>query len=436
MNADEAKNILLVEDNRADARLIEVLLAEVRDFKFRLRWVDRITKAQSRLAEERIDIVMLDLSLPDSQGLDTLVTLKSAARHIPIVVLTSFDDQATALEAVKLGAQDYLLKGQIDGELLVRAIHYAIERMQLLDSLNQDRRRYQMAVRAGGVGVWDLDLTSEEMYIDPHLKALLGYTDNEIANRLASWGQLIHPPDRELVNRELEMHLSGESQEFEVEHRMLHKDGSLRWFLAKGNLVCDQNGEAVRLVGTDTDITTRKELEFQLRFMATHDALTGLANRTLFFDRMEHALAHASRYYHPLYVLVMDLDGFKQVNDVFGHPAGDEALRELGRRIASSLRNSDTVARVGGDEFALLLEDLKSTEQCSVVAEKVLASIQQPLQVEGQEIHLNASIGIACFPTDGQESRALLKAGDEALYQAKARRGTYVYYRKNGVDHA
>jgi diguanylate cyclase (GGDEF)-like protein len=178
-------------------------------------------------------------------------------------------------------------------------------------------------------------------------------------------------------------------------------------------------------VSTSTDITERKRDEERMLRLAQHDPVTGLPNRLLFEDRLAQAIARSRRSGDPLALMLLDLDRFKAINDAYGHAAGDAALRELGRRVAGALRESDTVARIGGDEFALILPGVSSAEDAAALAAKVLARIEPPLRLEGEDVHLAVSLGVALFPQDGRDGEELLRRADAAMYGAKAAGGGY-----------
>lgn len=185
------------------------------------------------------------------------------------------------------------------------------------------------------------------------------------------------------------------------------------------NTVRNTRGEAVNYVGVFSDITKRKAAEKQMQFLAYHDGLTGLPNRELFFDRLEHAIAHAHRNRRMVAVLFLDLNRFKQVNDTLGHHVGDQLLQRVAQRLTASVREGDTVARLGGDEFTVVLESIGQASDVSCVARKIMDALSQPMQLDGHEIGVTTSIGISLYPTDGVQPEALIKCADTAMYLAK-----------------
>ncbi|HEY0371216.1 MAG TPA: EAL domain-containing protein, partial [Thermoanaerobaculia bacterium] len=201
--------------------------------------------------------------------------------------------------------------------------------------------------------------------------------------------------------------------------RVLHKDGSIICFESTSRAILDENGAISEVVSVSRDVSERRRAEEQIEYQAYHDALTGLPNRLLFRDRLTIALAHAKRQHTPLVVMFLDLDRFKNVNDTLGHSLGDELLRVVAERLRSVLREGDTIARMGGDEFTVLLSDLKHAGDAAKIAQKLLDTVAEPVRAEGHELYLTTSIGIALFPSDGDTAEVLLKNADTAMYRAK-----------------
>lgn len=286
--------ILLVEDSDVDAHLTQDILAEWSVEQFDVTHVVRLSEALSHLAQTRFDAILLDLSLPDGYGLSTLRQMQAANPTIPIIVLSGFSDQTLAVEAVQSGAQDYLVKGQGQPELLARSIRYAIE---------------------------------------------------------------------------------------------------------------------------------RKRAEERLTYLAQYDQLTGLVNRTLFRDRLIHAMARSKRLHQPMGLMLLDLDRFKAVNDTLGHDAGDQLLKVVADRLHECVREVDTVARMGGDEFTIILEGISNEDDLVVVARRITQSLSAPFNIQDQQISIGVSVGITTYPTDDHEIDDLLRHADAAMYRAKQRGG-------------
>ncbi|MGD9725770.1 MAG: diguanylate cyclase [Nitrospiraceae bacterium] len=286
--------VLLIEDNPVDAQLTQDLLNEWQPDRFELVQVSTLSEGLVRLSRDRFDVVLLDLSLPDTFGLSTVTQVLSTSTGIPVVVLSGHDDHNLALQAIQHGAQDYLVKGQGGSDVLARAILYAIE---------------------------------------------------------------------------------------------------------------------------------RKRAQERLTYLAQYDQLTGLVNRTLFRDRLVHAMARSKRKDQPLGVMLLDLDRFKSVNDTLGHGVGDSLLQAVAERLKSCVREVDTIARMGGDEFTAILEGVSGDADVAVVAKRIIDSLGAPFALGPHRVSIGASIGVTLYPSDDQNIDGLLKHADAAMYRAKQRGG-------------
>jgi diguanylate cyclase (GGDEF)-like protein/PAS domain S-box-containing protein len=263
-----------------------------------------------------------------------------------------------------------------------------------------------------------LDGVGSGGYTSPQAEAMLGYSLDEWTADPELWVKLLHPEDRErVVVEHVRANASGES--LGLEYRMIAKDGRVVWLRDDSVILYDSAGQPQHRQGVMFDITERKALEEQLEQQALHDSLTGLPNRVLFWDRLQHALARAQRRRGKLAVLFLDLDNFKLINDSLGHNTGDELLVEVSKRLRTSLRAEDTAARFGGDEFALLLEDLAHAGEAKRVAERIGDELRVPFVLDERETFVTASIGIAIGGTITKRSEELLREADLAMYQAK-----------------
>jgi diguanylate cyclase (GGDEF)-like protein len=307
---DTVLKILLVEDNPGDARLLRALVAEVDASQWALTHVEHLNSALEQFTKARFDLILLDLSLPDSQGLDTFHRANAHAPDMPIVVLTGLADESLAVQAIQAGAQDYLVKGQVQGNALVRAMRYAIERQRLCRELER-----------------------------------------------------VHA----------------------LEHHLMY-----------------------------------------------HDALTGLPNRQLLYDRLHQAVLQAKRGTHLVAVLFLDLDGFKRVNDSFSHSAGDCVLQSVAQRLTGCLRESDTVARLSGDEFVILLSGIAQIHDAVKVTQKILHAFSHPFAIDDHDFFLTTSIGISLSPSDGEAPELLVQLAGMAMDRAK-KQGKNTYQFTNQV---
>jgi diguanylate cyclase (GGDEF)-like protein/PAS domain S-box-containing protein len=413
--------VLLVEDNPGDARLLCVMLEEAGAERFVINHAQTLAEGLALLRTQPADVMLLDLSLPDSHGIETLRKAAAGAPGVSIILITGADDETVASTAVPAGAQDYLVKGQIDSNLLARAIRYAFQRTRAEEALRESEERYALAMEGARDGLWDWNLRTNEMYFSTRWKALLGYAEHEIASRPEEWLSRIHEDDRARVGSAIAQHVDGSSEYFEDEHRILRRDGEYRWVLSRGLAVRDGEGRATRLAGSLTDITERKTAEAQLLHTALHDSLTGLSNRALFTDRLDHAITRVKRRPDLRFaVLFLDLDRFKVLNDSMGHVTGDELLIAIGQRLRALLRPTDLIARLGGDEFAVLLEDLQDDSEAVDIAERILQDLKRPFRLQGHEAFTTASIGIAPSAPSYDRAEEWIRDADTAMYRAKS----------------
>jgi len=295
------------------------------------------------------------------------------------------------------------------------------ERIRVEEALRESEERYALAVRGANDGLWDWNLKSHKIYFSPRWKEMFGYGENEIGDLPEDWFSLVHPDDLERLKIEIRTHLNKKTALIQNEHRMLHQDGAYRWVLCRGIAVWDASGTAIRIAGSLTDITDRKIAEAKLLHDAFHDHLTGLPNRALFLDHLRMAIDRSKRHKdYKFAVLFLDLDRFKDINDSHGHITGDHLLVAVGQKLAARMRSTDTVARFGGDEFVILLEDFDQVESVKKIARWVLSEISTPYHIRNLELYTSASIGIVLGDGGYTRPEDVLRDADIAMYKAKA----------------
>ena len=294
---------------------------------------------------------------------------------------------------------------------VVALVQDITERQRAQEAVRRSEERYALAVRGANDGIWDWELRANRVYYSDRWHHLIGLDPGALGESPDEWFSRVHPEDLPQLTARLDAHLSGASEHFEDEYRIRHTDGTYRWMLARGAAIWDAEGRPARLAGSQTDITDRK----------VHDPLTGLPNRALFLDRVEHARARARRAVHGRFaVLFLDLDRFKMVNDSLGHPAGDQLLVQVSRRIEACLRGGDTVARLSGDEFAILLEEVQSADDAAEITQRIHEALLHPFMVAGHELYVTASVGIALGDRLVADLSGHQRDADTAMYRAKA----------------
>lgn len=289
--------------------------------------------------------------------------------------------------------------------------------------LRESERRWAFALEGAGDGVWDWDLASRQAVTSPRWNQIVGCTETCGANTIDDWEALLHPEDRGRVLAELQAYLDGRPDvpaTWVVEYRLRCREVPWKWVLSRGMAVTrDPQGRPSRMIGTISDITERKATDERIRHMAQHDALTDLPNRALFSDRLQLAMAYAKRHDERFALIFLDLDNFKPINDNFGHAVGDRLLQQVARRLQEAVRESDTVGRIGGDEFVVLMPRLAQSAAALALAEKLRHALHLPFRIDDRELVISCSLGVAVYPDDGDDEIALFKGADEAMYRAK-----------------
>ena len=287
--------------------------------------------------------------------------------------------------------------------------------------MSESQERYAIAASVSNDGLWDWNLESNEIYFSPRWKSLLGFGESEIDDSPDEWLKRVHSKDLGRVLGSLSDHLHRGATQFQSEHRVLHQDGNYRWVQARGVAVRDENDRPIRLVGWLTDITDQKNQEARLKHDAWHDPLTDLPNRAYFRGQLQRAVTKSfsqpSQFFALLY---LDVDQFKQLNDTLGHTIGDQVLIAIANRLKHSVRPGDTIARIGGDEFAILLTRLGGEAEAGQIAERIQKSLELPVKIGDQELAVSVSIGIALSSLSHDKPTDFLRDADAAMYQAKS----------------
>ena len=439
-----SKTILIVDDNPAN---LSVVVDHLEDQGLQVSVAQGGEEALKRAEFIQPDLILLDVMMPGIDGFETCRRLKAneATEAIPVIFMTALADITDKVAAFAAGGVDYVSKPFQVEELLARVrthleLRAAQQELVKQNEVLQDeiigRRSAEEALRASELGYRRLFETASDgiVLVDPENGRIVG----------------VNPALAAMVNQdpaELVDHVIWEREPFSANSSCraafdeLERHGHLPiedWTLENGrgtSIDVEVKGSLHNVGGKSIvqcnlrDITDRKEAEARIRYMALHDALTGLPNRLLFDDRLSTAIPLARRNDTKVAVLILDLDRFKHINDSLGHHVGDQLLEQFAMRLRTCLRESDTAARLGGDEFAVCLPELESPQDAEVVAQKIQGVLQAPFQIEQHELNIGTSIGIACYPEDGTDHGTLLRAADTAMYDAKANgRGVYRFF--------
>lgn len=429
--------VLVVEDNAADAMVAQAAVTRA------ARGASAVLRAQSLaqglaiLRADVVHLVLLDLNLPDSRGLATLRSVRAETRS-PVIVVTAEDRPGLDDEALEEGAFEILHKGNLGAEAIARLLRLAegqrrtqealeareqAARRELLDS----EARYRSLTELSSEWVWEQDASLRFTYLSPGFAERSGGDPAKVLGRRRWEFEDVVPAEGTWEQHRAVLEARRPFRDFE--QIGARADGTRVFALVSGIPVIDAAGRFAGYRGVGTNITARRRAEKKLAQLAHYDSATGLPNRNLVHERLEQAAAQARRLGRGAGVLLVNLDRFKLVNDSFGHDTGDALLAQVGRRLRDCVRREDTVGRVGGDEFAVVLSDLPRLDDAATVAGKLLESFATPFDLEGRETFLSASIGMAVTPQDGDDATALLQRADIAMHKAKEATGNaYCFY--------
>jgi diguanylate cyclase (GGDEF)-like protein/PAS domain S-box-containing protein len=373
----------------------------------------------------------VDSALARSRGVRSIIAVPLLHAGQAVGLLLVYGDEAGAF-----GERDITMM-ELLSVVLSAAMAHAAEFEAKRDQVDA-LARFEATFAGALTGMLLMDLDGRIIDSNPAIERLLGYSHHELDGRRTS--EFVHPDDRrDARSRYLRMVADGRKS-LRLQHRFVDRDGEDLWVDVSASLVRDSDGRKSFTIAMIQDVTQRKKVEAALvaqaalnEHQALHDGLTGLANRTLFRDRMEQAVKARRRADARAAVMVIDLDGFKEINDSMGHAAGDDLLVELGHRLQAAVRTSDTVARLGGDEFGVLLPQTSGPDDVRRAVKRMQAAIESPITLHGLDLSLEASIGIALYPDDGKDVETLLRCADSAMYHAKAEKLGWALYDRGCV---
>lgn len=418
---NSAQVLLVIEDNPADARLLREMINDQGVHNMRLIDVERMCDAEAYLTSHVVDLILLDLGLFDVRGLEAVQRAHAAAPRVPLVVLTGTDDESLAAQALKYGAQDYLIKGQIETQGLVRALRYAIERKRMEVELFAEKESAQVTLNCIADAVASTNDAGMVSFLNRVAVSMTGWSLAEAKGRPI--GEVVRIEDGltriAIASPMQRIQGSRAPDQPPGEYVLVGRDGSETAIEDSVAAIHDLQGRTTGAVIVFRDVGASRAMALAMTHSAQHDYLTGLPNRMLLNDRVNQAIALAPRHNKKVAILFLDLDGFKHINDSLGHPVGDKLLQSVSERLVGCVRGADTVSRQGGDEFVVLLSEVEHSEDAAISALRLLKAVAEPHVIDGHELHVTASIGVSVFPEDGADDETLIKHADTAMYQAK-----------------
>lgn len=425
--------VLIVTADPDDARALELALRKAKDGPFDIEWVALLSDALARLRAGGIDAILADLSLPDSQGIETFDQLFAANPQTPILTLSAVEDDALATEAVQRGAQGALSKGHFGSSLVPQSLRNIIQRKAVEESLYLEKTRAEITLNSISDAVIGTDMSGNVDYLNVAAEHMTGWTREEARGHpISEVMQIINGTTRESERNPVELVLQlDKPMGLTAGTVLIRRDGKEAPIEDSAAPIHDLNGQIAGAVIVFHDITAAQAMRVKMTHLAHHDFLTDLPNRVLLNDRITQAIALAKRRGTHVAVLFLDLDNFKRINDSLGHETGDKLLQSVALRLSACVRGSDTVSRLGGDEFVVLVTEDKYAEDAVVTADKILAALAAPHAIDKHELHVTTSIGISIYPADGGDTETLIKNADTAMYHAKEMgRDNYQFFKR------
>ena len=420
--------LLLILADAAQAKMVRRAVVNSRVGCLKVEWMNRCCDAIERLGSAEVgDIaaVVVDLFLPDSQGIETFDRVFRASPHIPILVLSRLRDEDIARLALRRGAQEYLLEERLDGDSLSMALISLLERRVHAQTLLQERERAQVTLDSIGDAVISIDVSGNITYINPTAASMTGWSPSAANGRpLPEVLRLIDGDTRDPAVNPLAMAiLHNKTVGLSPHCILIRRDGHESAIEDTAAPIRDRWGQVTGAVIVFRDVGEARAMSLRMSHLAQHDFLTELPNRMLLSDRMRQAMALAQRHHSSVALFFADVDNFKRINDALGHVTGDQVLQSVARRLVACVRSADTVSRFGGDEFVVLLSEVARPEDAASTGDKLLAALSAPHRLEQRDLNITMSIGISVYPRDGQDAETLLKHADAALFRAKAQGG-------------
>jgi len=426
--------VLLIAADADEAARVLGELGSVTEESFEVQWVTELSRGIERLRDGGVSAAVLDLNLSDSQGLETFNQLFEVAPDLPILILSEAGTEEIARQAVHLGAYDYLINEQADGYRLRRTVRTMIDR-HALEAVRVENELATTTLNLIGEGILRTDADGNVTYLNRFAEKMTGWSRAEARGRpFADVLRLIDNISGASLDDALAIALQADKtasgMTSSINCTLVRRDGEEFGIESRVAIIHDQDGNAVGAVVAFRDVSAARVASLEMSRVAQHDVLTNLPNRALFNDRLSQAISLAERQSKQLAVLFVDLDQFKRINDSLGHSVGDRLLRSVARRLVACVRRTDTVSRLGGDEFLILLSQIEHSEDAAITARKILRAVAAPHVIDSKSLDVNVSIGGSTYPADAQNAETLVSYADVAMYEAKQQgRNSYQFFR-------
>jgi len=421
--------VLLIDDDQPLHLLANLNLSEA---GFKLISCFSGKEGVETFREYAPNIVLLDIEMPGMDGFEACAKMRSLlnGNNFPLVMMAETEDSRTIAQAYSSGATDFVVK-PINWEILAHRLHYMVKASNILFKLAQSELRLSNVKKMARLGNWEWQVSNNSLYWSDEIYSMIELNKDEFTPDTHNFKEFIHSADRPYVGQYIRKVIKTK-EAANIEFRIITSRKQERFVAQQIEAIENQKSQLTGLIGTVQDITERKDQENKIWHLAYYDEVTQLPNRIFFLKFLAKTLELAHRSKRNFAVLFLDLDGFKGINDTYGHQAGDQLLKEISRRLTIGLRCSDLasryfdhfdqkvdVARLGGDEFTILLNDITRPEDAGIVAERIQRWVTEPVALGDRLVHVGVSIGIAVFPHDGENTETLLKNADIAMYHAK-----------------
>ena len=426
--------VLLVDDE-PDERLL--IRRELEQSGMRVKECGSGKDALDTLKDLKPSVILLDVNMPGIDGIEVCrdIRLNASLKDTPILMLTGMDGLDYIRRAFDAGATDFITK-TMDLSLVSQRVKYALRNSMNTKDLHAWKQQMKQVQRVAKIGYWQMSVPDCFVTLSEEALRLFSLEQSEFDGSFSSFLDIVNVSDRENVKNAVDAALFGDTR-LNVDFRSVIKAGEEFYLNLQGEVITNDEGEIISMMGAIQDITERKKSEVSMQHQALYDSLTDLCNRRMFQDRLTQAMATAQREEKLLALCFFDLDSFKIINDNLGHAVGDELLKSVAKRLRSTMRQGDIVARISGDEFAVAIEGLNNVDELEKIVEKIRFRLSQPYRIRGHKIYTSASIGVALYPLDSSNRETMLRNADAAMYRAKELGGNcFCYYTYDMNDKA